>query len=90
VQWFRDQFGGNSLGKLRDTIDNVHVGQIVLLRDDCYLRAKWPLGHIVEVHTSPDALFGVATVKITTNTFRRHVARVRILSLEEPKVSGPT
>jgi hypothetical protein len=77
-------------GKWPVTTNNVRVGQTVLLRDDCCPPAKWPLGRIVEVYAGRVGLVRVVTVKTATNTFRRYVARVCILSLEEPKASGPT
>jgi hypothetical protein len=77
-------------GKWRVTTDNVRIGQLVLLRDDRYPPAKWPLGRITEVHASRDGLVRVVTVKTATNTLRRHVARICILSLEGPPAGGAT
>jgi hypothetical protein len=72
------------------TRDNVRERQLILLRNNCYLSAKWPSGCITEVHASRDGLVRVVTVKTATNTLRRHVTSISVLSLEEPKADGPT
>ena len=69
--------------KWRDPADNFCVGRLVLVKDDRYPPAKWPLGRIVEVHPGPDGLVRVATVKTASTSFRRHVARLCPLHLEE-------
>jgi hypothetical protein len=43
--------------------DNVQVGQLVRLRDECFSPAKWPLGRNVHVHACHDELIQIVTVK---------------------------
>ncbi|XP_066600734.1 uncharacterized protein [Prorops nasuta] len=69
-------------GKWRGPTKNFAIGQLVLIRDDRYPPAKWPLGRVVEVHPGPDNLVRVVTVKTSTSTVRRHIARLCPLFIE--------
>ena len=67
--------------KLRNLVENVSLGQLVLVKDERYPPSKWPLGRVIEVHPGPDGLVRVATVQMATTTLRRHVVRLCPLSL---------
>ena len=67
--------------KLRAPAENFAVGQLVIVRDDRYPPAKWPLGRITETHPGPDGLVRVVTIR-PASTLRRHVVRLCPLLME--------
>lgn len=69
--------------KWRSPSDNLAVGRLVVLRDDRCPPGKWPLGRIIEVFPGEDGKIRVIKVRTATGTFKRHVARVSPLHLEE-------
>ncbi|XP_058810637.1 uncharacterized protein LOC131675615 [Phymastichus coffea] len=67
--------------KWRCPTANFAIGQLVLIKDDRYPPAKWPLGRVLELHAGADGLVRVVTLKTATNTLRRHVACLAPLNL---------
>ena len=70
-------------GKWRNPTENFEIGRLVLIRDDRYPPAKWPLGRIVETHPGPDGHVRVVTVRTATNILKRHIARLCPLPVKE-------
>jgi hypothetical protein len=58
---------------------NLRVGDVVLLREDNVIPAKWPLARVLTTHTGSDGLVRVVTVKTSTGTYRRPVVKVVLL-----------
>ncbi|XP_066585480.1 uncharacterized protein [Prorops nasuta] len=55
--------------KWRRPSQNFVVGQLVIMQDDRYPPSKWPLGRIIAVHSGPDGLVRVVTLKTATSVF---------------------
>ena len=58
------------------TVDNINVGDIVLLVDEQSPRNCWPMGRVVEVYTGRDGLVRSASVKTQSNIFKRPVTKM--------------
>ena len=61
---------------------NLRVGDIVNLREDNVIPAKWPLARVVTAHTGNDGLVRVVSVKTSTGMYRRPVTKVVLLPTE--------
>ena len=58
---------------------NLRIGDIVILREDNVIPAKWPLARVTDVHPGSDNCVRVVTVKTSTGTYRRPVCKVVLL-----------
>lgn len=58
---------------------NLQVGDVVIIREDNMAPVQWPMGRIVTVHQGDDDLVRVVTVKTSTGTYRRPVAKIVLL-----------
>ncbi|KYN15040.1 hypothetical protein ALC57_12744, partial [Trachymyrmex cornetzi] len=54
-------------------------GSLVLVLDERYPPAKWPLARVIKLHPSNDNLTRVVTVKTASTTFKRPVTKICIL-----------
>ncbi|XP_036146422.1 uncharacterized protein LOC118646820 [Monomorium pharaonis] len=64
--------------------ENLRVNDLVLLKEDNLPPLKWKLGRIIEVHTGPDALVRVATIRTTDGLVKRTTAKLCKLPLDDP------
>ena len=71
--------------KWTKVIQNLKVGDLVLLRDEITPRNLWPLGLVVGVNRSRDDLVRSVRVKTKTNEFVRPITK--IILLESAKTS---
>ncbi|XP_066599915.1 uncharacterized protein [Prorops nasuta] len=69
--------------KWKGPSENFVVGQLVVVQDDRYPPAKWPLGRIIEVHPGKDGLVRVVSVKTASAIMKRPI--VRLSPLPMPK-----
>ncbi len=58
---------------------NAHVGDIVILREDSLVPAKWPLARVTHVHPGRDGLVRVVTIKTPTGSYKRPVTKIALL-----------
>ena len=61
---------------------NLRVGDVVILREDNVIPARWPLARVVTAHAGSDGLVRVVSVKTSTGTYRRPVTKVVLLPTE--------
>ena len=61
---------------------NLSVGDIVLLREDNVIPAKWPIGQVLSVYPGEDGLVRVVTVRTSSGTYRRPVVKLTLLLLD--------
>ena len=59
--------------KWRGVNKNFTVGQLVVVRDNRYPPAKWPLGRVVETHPGLDGMVRVVTVRMSSTTLKRPI-----------------
>ncbi|XP_066589335.1 uncharacterized protein [Prorops nasuta] len=64
---------------------NYAVGQMVVVRDDRFPPAKWPLGRVLEIHPGDDGLVRVVTVRTASSIMKRPIVRLSPLPLPEDK-----
>ncbi|XP_066600040.1 uncharacterized protein [Prorops nasuta] len=67
--------------KWRGDNENYAVGQLVVIQDDRYPSAKWPLGRILETHPGKDGLVRVVTVKTATTILKRPIVKLSPLPI---------
>ena len=65
-----------AIGKWHQPSESITVGALVLIMDERYPPAKWPLARVTETHPGPDGLTRVVTVKTATSSFRRPVVKL--------------
>ena len=63
-------------GKWLEPSCNRAVGTLVLIKDDLVPPLQWRLGRIILLHPGKDGIARVATVKTSTNTFKRSLAKL--------------
>ncbi|XP_018393245.1 PREDICTED: uncharacterized protein LOC108772247 [Cyphomyrmex costatus] len=61
----------------------VKEGSLVLIVDERYPPAKWPLARVVQLHPGKDGLIRVVTVRTATSTFKRPIVKIFILPIEK-------
>ncbi|XP_066261302.1 uncharacterized protein [Euwallacea similis] len=64
------------------TNPEVHVGALVLLKEDNVPSLCWPLGRIAAVHPGQDSAVRVVSVKTKNGTLKRAVTRVALLPID--------
>ena len=65
-----------SISKWKQETDPIKIGSLVLIKDERYPPAKWPLGRVIEVHPGPDNLIRVVTIKTQESTFKRPIVKL--------------
>lgn len=61
--------------------DNVHVGQLVIYREDNVPPAKWPTTRIIEIHPGDDDNTRVVTIKTPTTVLKRPINKISVLPI---------
>lgn len=99
AQWIQQQFWQRWSQEYLNTLQrrskwttekpNINVNDLVVLRDESTPPLKWPLARVVEVTPGKDGNVRVVTVKTADNIFKRAVAKVCKLPLDnEEKLSS--
>nr|XP_012215728.1 PREDICTED: uncharacterized protein LOC105668120 [Linepithema humile] len=57
-------------------------GSMVLVVDERYPPAKWPLGRVIKVYPGPDGLTRVVTVKTQTSELKRPITKLCLLPID--------
>lgn len=70
--------------------NDIKVGSMVLITDERYPPAKWPLARVIQLHPGPDGLTRVVTLRTATGTYKRPVAKVCILPTESEREHSTT
>lgn len=73
--------------KWLDPSDGPSVGDLVLLTDDLQPPQRSPLARVSAIHSGPDGLPRVATLRTPTTTLQRPSTRVILLPINEPAAS---
>lgn len=55
------------------------MGDVVVLREDIMVPAKWPIARVTKAHTGKDGLVRAVTVKTSTGIYTRPVVKVALL-----------
>ena len=63
----------------------IHVGDLVILREDSAISANRPLGRVIKVHPGKDNLLRMATVKTNTRVYTHPVTKLALLLPSKPK-----
>ena len=65
------------VNKWRQSSPNVHVGDIVIVKDDALITpSKWPLAKIIETHPGKDKHVRVVTVKTANGVYKRPITKI--------------
>ena len=63
---------------------NLHVDNVVVLREDGMTPTKWPLAQVIKVHPGKDGIVCVVEVKTNSGWYTRPVTKVaRLLPMEQ-------
>jgi len=57
-------------------------GNMVLVVDERYPPAKWPLGRVVQTHPGPDGQIRVVTIRTQTSTLQRPIVKLCPLPIQ--------
>nr|XP_012234631.1 PREDICTED: uncharacterized protein LOC105679278 [Linepithema humile] len=71
-----------SIYKWNQSSPSIAEGNMVLVIDERFPPAKWPLGRVIQVHPGADGLVRVVTVKTQTSELKRPIAKLCILSID--------
>ncbi|XP_062713874.1 uncharacterized protein LOC134290713 [Aedes albopictus] len=63
--------------------DNIHIGTMVLIREDNLPPQKWRFGRVVEVFPGSDGLVRVVSVRTKDGIYKRAIARVCVLPIPD-------
>jgi len=66
----------------RESIPDIRVGQLVLLRNSLLPPCKWELGRITICHSGSDGLTRVVTVKTATSEYKRPLNKLCLLPVD--------
>ena len=69
----------NRYGKWHHRVENLSVGDIVLIREDGTVPTVWPLAKVTQTYPGKDGLVRVVDVKTSKGTYRRPVTKVATL-----------
>ncbi|XP_055906004.1 uncharacterized protein LOC129941403 [Eupeodes corollae] len=61
---------------------NIHINELVLLKEDNTPPLKWPMGRIVEIYTGDDGNIRVANVKTATGIYKRAISKLCPIPIE--------
>lgn len=61
--------------------DNLHVGTMVLLKEDNLPPLKWSLGRVTDIHPGADGQIRVVTVQTQHGSYKRGVQKISILPI---------
>lgn len=68
---------------------NIHVGDLVMVKDGEYANHSWPMGLVETVYPGADGLVRAADVRINGRTYRRPIVKMVLLSTVEQLQSCP-
>ncbi len=78
--WSTDYFASlRKFTKWHDSSRSTRVGDVVLLKEDTLVPAKWPLGRVAVVHPGKDRVVRVVTVRTATGSCKRPVTKIAVL-----------
>lgn len=70
--------------KWKQIIQEIQVGDLVLMKGEQTPPTQWPLGRVLEKHPGKDNLTRVVTIKIGNKTFKRDITKICRLPINEP------
>lgn len=79
-----------AISKWHHPNNHIRVGCMVLVIDERYPPAKWPLARVLELHPGPDGLTRVVTVRTSTSILKRPIAKLSILPINQEETSSAT
>ncbi|XP_018370875.1 PREDICTED: uncharacterized protein LOC108766210 [Trachymyrmex cornetzi] len=71
-----------AISKWMSKTKDIGVGSMVLIIDERYPPAKWPLGRVTEVHPGKDGLIRVATIKTQSTVLKRPIVKLCLLPVQ--------
>ena len=72
-------------------VENVAVGDVVMITDPQLTRSQWPVGTVCEIFPGSDKRVRAVTVKVGSREYRRPVARlVKLARYDEGNAPGLT
>ncbi|XP_077275941.1 uncharacterized protein LOC143904855 [Temnothorax americanus] len=74
--------------KWRKIRPSIQVGQLVLLRNPTIPPCKWELGRVTRCHPGSDGFTRVVTIKTAASEYRRLIAQICVLPVDEPPTSN--
>lgn len=79
-RWSRSHINHlQQVNKWRHPSQDIKIGTMVLLYDERFPPAKWPLARVIELHPGKDGLTRVVTLRTASSTFTRPIAKLVIL-----------
>ncbi|XP_051169415.1 uncharacterized protein LOC127286855 [Leptopilina boulardi] len=87
LQFFWSKWSANylqrqqSISKWHHPSNQLKIGSMVLLTDERFPPAKWPLARILELHPGKDGLTRIVTIKTATSTLKRPIHKLAILPI---------
>ncbi|XP_018372882.1 PREDICTED: uncharacterized protein LOC108767469 [Trachymyrmex cornetzi] len=77
TRWSRESLQRyHAISKWTQRNKTIHEGSLVLIVDERYPAAKWPLGRVTATHPGEDGLIRVVTVKTSSSTFKRPIVKL--------------
>ncbi|EFN89899.1 hypothetical protein EAI_13716, partial [Harpegnathos saltator] len=68
-----------AVSKWHHSTNQIKEGSLVLITDERYPPAKWPLARVTKLHPGQDGLTRVVTVRTITSIFKRPIVKLIIL-----------
>ena len=76
-RWFSDYFTSvRRFTKWHTSSRNLKVSDLVLLKEDGMVPAKWPLGRVIVTYPGRDDVVSVVTVRTAIGTYKRPITKV--------------
>ncbi|XP_018392385.1 PREDICTED: uncharacterized protein LOC108771565 [Cyphomyrmex costatus] len=72
-----------SISKWHHPSTQIKVGSLVLILDERYPPATWPLARVSQLHPGDDGLIRVVTLRTATSTLKRPITKVCVLPLDQ-------
>lgn len=79
-----------AISKWHHPSTNIKEGSMVLVSDERYPPAKWPLARITQLHPGPDGLTRVVTLRTHNSTFKRPIAKLCVLPIDPHNTNSTT
>lgn len=70
--------------------DNIHIGTLVLVKEDRLPPQKWRLGRVTEIFVGKDGIVRVVTVRTQDGVFRRGISKICILPIRDNDQESPS
>ncbi|XP_011313614.1 uncharacterized protein [Fopius arisanus] len=70
-----------SISKWHHPSHDIKIGSIVLLTDEKFPPTKWPLARVTALHPDRDGLTRVVTIKTSSSTLQRPIAKLALLPI---------